>query len=96
MPQNSFIQHISVMEDIFIQNIKSAALQEVGQALYHELQKIPCPHPCPNFPKEYMLRLFIRMRIFYVLKYANRGFQEQALMRRRTNKNRKLKILSHI
>lgn len=95
MPGDSFLKYISALEKTFMENIESAATQKLEQRLYNELTKIQFCHPCPNFPQEYLLKLYIRMRIFYVVKYANRSFQNQQLMMRRENKCRKLQILNH-
>lgn len=50
-------------------------------------------HPCSEFPKTYVKKLFIRMKIFYSIKYTNRDLKTI-----KTDKKveRKLKILSHL
>ncbi|XP_045466598.1 uncharacterized protein LOC123675295 [Harmonia axyridis] len=51
--------------------------------------------PCPEFPQLYLIHLFIRMRIYYITKYANRNFQSAESNKRKNNKSRKLQILNH-
>lgn len=47
-------------------------------------------HICPEFPKIYVLKLFIRVRIYYVLKFTNRDLNNKKEGTRKTN------ILCHI
>jgi hypothetical protein len=50
-------------------------------------------HPCPQFPKDYLLNLFIRFRIYTTLTRTNKNV---CLQSRNKNKNRKIKILSNL
>lgn len=96
MPAKSFVEYISSLEQILMQNIRSVAIGKIGSHLFNLLQIVPFQHPCPNFPLEYLLKLFIRMRTFYIIKYANRNFRMETLKNKRTNRNKKLEILKHI
>lgn len=96
MPAKPFVEFISSLEDILMKNVKSVAIGKIGSQLFNLLRSVPFQHPCPNFPLDYLLKLFIRMRTFYIVKYANRNFRMDALNIKRTNRNRKLQILKHI
>ncbi|KAI4470153.1 sodium-coupled monocarboxylate transporter [Holotrichia oblita] len=72
MPDISFLDYVSDMEKALMKNVQSVIKGKVSQGLYKELKTIEFIHPCREFPKEYMLRLFIRMRIYYIVKYMNR------------------------
>lgn len=96
MPDKSFVEFISSLEEILMKNMKSIAVGKIGDQLFNLLRGVSFQHPCPNFPLDYLLKLFIRMRTFYIVKYANRNFRMDALNIKRSNKNRKLQILKHI
>lgn len=96
MPAKSFVEFVSSLEEVLMKNIKSVATGKIGSQLFNLLRGVPFQHPCPDFPLDYLLKLFIRMRTFYIVKYANRNFRMDALNIKKTNKNRKLDILKHV
>lgn len=56
------------------------------------LQVLSCVdflHSCSDFPKIYLLKLFIRVRIYYILKFVNRDFKNKK------EGTRKITILCH-
>lgn len=66
-----FVNFVRKME-IFEENIENLCLLSyVGESLlslFHTVDYIP---PCDQFPKEYVMKLFCRMRIYHSLKYSN-------------------------
>jgi len=55
------------------------------------LCNVPFKHPCPNFDYVYLIKLFVRFRIFSSVKFLNRE-----LVSERQFKNRKLTIVKHL
>lgn len=53
------------------------------------LSKIEFSHSCSNFPKNYLIKFYIRVRLFYTLKFTNRDFKEQK------KHNKKIRILQN-
>ncbi|XP_044746427.1 uncharacterized protein LOC123307977 [Coccinella septempunctata] len=94
-PAESFVQFVSSMEEILMANVKLVATRTPRQLLFEKLRAIPFHHPCSQFPYEYLIHLYIRMRIFYIVKYANQNFKPDECFKRKTNKMRKLLILQH-
>lgn len=90
-PDISFYNYVEILENNFVKNFnKYAGGKNVGVNIFNMLKCIPFSHPCINFPAEYMLKLFVRVRIFYTLKFINRNF-EGAL-----GKNRKIIKITHL
>ena len=58
-----------------------------------ELSNYTLPVTCKKFPKLFFLRYFVRMRIFYKLKFFNRLHSGKS---EHPRKNRKLVKLQHV
>ena len=72
VPNQSFISYVKKMEDIIVRAFPDALCSSgVVKAL---MQRTPIFKlaQCPHFPSEYVQKLYIRLRIYYILKYGNR------------------------
>ena len=67
MPSQCFLDYILRLEDSFVKNFSVYTKSTtVGGKLLKTLNGIPITFQhCPTFPVEYMLKLFLRMRIYY-------------------------------
>ena len=91
VPSSEMLTFSYIIEDKFISymnNLKQAS--EIGKNLFTILDNVPLNITCKDFDKTFFLKLFIRMRIHYSLKYANR---ELAATKR---KNRKFIKVAHL
>ncbi|KAJ3641856.1 hypothetical protein Zmor_028327 [Zophobas morio] len=88
-PHESFYNYIYLLEKVFFSNIEDKFVQpRVGYSLYLSCKEIVgFTHPCTSFPYDYLLQLFVRLRLFYVIKNSNRNFKNTS------KKNRKICIL---
>lgn len=92
MPNNDFYQFIFELENIFVQRFPLLAVGKgIASNLNEFLCNVPFKHPCPNFDYVYLIKLFVRFRIFSSVKFLNRE-----LVSERQFKNRKLTILKHL
>lgn len=57
-----------------LQSVVSARIHEgnIAKILLSELSKLRVPTPCTGFPKIKFTMFYIRLRLYYILKYANR------------------------
>jgi hypothetical protein len=72
VPNESFISYVKKMEDIIVRAFPDALCScGVVKAL---MQRTPIFKlaQCPHFPSEYVQKLYIRLRTYYILKYGNR------------------------
>ena len=76
IPSSSFLQYVEQLEDTFITRFSIyTKCDRVGKNIFAKLQQIPIPFCCwDDFPKEFLEKLFLRLRIYYSLKFANRKF----------------------
>jgi hypothetical protein len=83
---------IYTLEKHFFQNIeKHFCEKQVGHQMYNICQNVGIlQHPCTNFPRDYLIRLFVRLRIFYIVKCTNKDLKFTA------SKNRKLCIVMNL
>lgn len=94
VPSESFVNYIYKLETGFSSMFdKICCTQGISHSYFNALKTIEFFHPCSEFPYSYVLKLFIRLRIFYCLKYTNRNIVTD---KRKYKKNRKLSILSHL
>lgn len=89
MPNDEFIEYVKKLEYCFFDNIKKLMVQQkIIQKLISICNSIEFSHPCPQFPLQYLIKLYCRVRLFYTLKFINRNFKSQA-------GHKKMIILSH-
>lgn len=90
-PHESFYFLIYKLEKLFVSNIESCVTTNPGKILYDLLLKeVDYVHPCKLFPYVYLVKLYIRFRIYYLLKYTNIDCKTAP------RKNRKLVILMNL
>lgn len=93
-PSEIFILFIFNLENIFCAKFEEiCGTRGVSKRLFDIMKNVEFEHPCPQFPKIYVIKLFIRLKIYYTLKYTNRDLRISGKDRRAV---RKLKILSHL
>lgn len=81
------------MENIFNCNFENICVEHgISNKLLDVIKNIDFTHPCTDFPKMFLMKLFIRMKIFYTIKYTNRDL----VFNKKDKHIRKVKILSHV
>lgn len=82
----NFCSYIHELEKVFITNFENNCFQQnIGNHLFQLAQTVPFEAPCPNFPQVYLIKLFIRMRIYFTLSQHNKECGKSV-----TKKNKKL------
>ena len=83
---------LEVLEDTFIANFSIFTKSDgIGKSILSKLEQVSAPfHCCEKFPKVFMQKLFLRMNIYYALKFANREFKQTK------KKNRKYIKVTHL
>lgn len=76
VPPDTFNNYIRNLETTFLENFKSNLMERPGSKLYELLKGVEFNFPCPCFPKDYLLKLFIRFKIFATIRFNNRDFRE--------------------
>ena len=93
MPDSSFYQYVFTLESIFDQNFTSfAAMPNVGQQLRSLMDNVYLIHPCENFPRTYLINLYLRFKIFSTLNRTNKSIKSLGT----GSRSRKLQILSNM
>lgn len=93
-PGETFLYFIYHLEKIFTPNFDQVCTKSgISHFYFEKMKHIVFPHPCCDFPTTYVIKLFIRLKIFYTIKFAN---QDIACSKKGDRKNRKIKILSHL
>lgn len=86
----SFIEAINALNNKFDEHFNEfAILPNCGLKIKNKLESVEIQHPCKDFPKDYLLNLFIRLRIYAKLKFINRDIKNNKA------KCKKLDILKH-
>lgn len=97
IPSEQFIHYIYELEKLFKSSFESiCGTSQISHKYFHEMKKVVFNHPCPLFPSDYLIKLFIRLKIYYTLKYSNREQKIQNKTNKKGKKNRKVTILSHL
>jgi len=74
VPSINFTMYISRCENLFAAYFKdNRHLPGIGDQILEILQEVDKPVHCQQFPQMYLLKLFIRVRIHYVLRFENRS-----------------------
>lgn len=75
IPSAIFVNYIKELHTTFFENINIIIQTNVMQKFLQILLTVQFVHSCSNFPKIYLLKLFIRMRLYYILKFLNRDLK---------------------
>ncbi|XP_073946463.1 protein interacting with Ttk69 and Sin3A isoform X4 [Choristoneura fumiferana] len=82
MPSNEFVSNIEKMEQVFRKAFDKDHINcKIGSSIFNQMKETEFVLPCPCFPKIYLQKLFIRMRIYFALMMNNKAF--------RTSRNRR-------
>jgi hypothetical protein len=85
MPHESFAHYAAQLENIFITKIPNIAiLAQPGLNMKNDMIHLEFQHPCQHFPKDYLVSLYVRLRIFHTLKRHNRAQKSLPKKERRT------------
>lgn len=91
VPSTIFVDYIKQLHIIFSEKFDIfIAKPNVMANFLSILSTVEFSHSCPNFPRNYLLKLYVRVRIYYILKFVNRKFKNSK------ERNRKIIILSHM
>ena len=73
VPVPSFVEYITKCENIFIQEFTNSTTKAtgIGKSIVTALLKFR-HGSCEEFPVSFLCKLFVRMRIYYAVKFANR------------------------
>ena len=76
IPSTCYLEYITKLEDAFVKSFSVTTRNtNVGINILKVIERIPVPfHTCAEFPLAYLQKLFVRMRIYYSIKFANREF----------------------
>ena len=89
VPNQLFVTYVENLDNIFFKHLRTLILNEsILYKMITFLETASCPHPCTNFPKQYFLSLYARVRLYFTLKFANKRFKTQ-------ERNKKIIILTH-
>ena len=89
-PSNVFVDYVLDLEAKFVSAFeKNVSKIGIGDYLLSNLPKFASVG-CPSFPSLYLLKLFVRMRTHYALKFGNRELYSTK------RKNRKYLKVSHL
>ncbi|CAG4931748.1 unnamed protein product [Colias eurytheme] len=79
VPPDDFVEYVKKLDDIFCSYFRREYINcELVESIYKEFNSIRFILPCPCFPTGYLKKLFIRMRIFYTIKFNNKGMRRNS------------------
>lgn len=70
---DSVISYVFNLENVFIHNFEKFAVEaNVGARMLQLAERIEYKPPCPNFPVTFLIKLYLRMRIYITLLRHNK------------------------
>ena len=79
-----FVDYVK-REQIFMNMFDAIGHQpKILNVIVKEMLQVPSPVSCTGFPKNRFLHLFVRMRIYYTLKFHNRNIKQKSRLQRNT------------
>jgi len=87
-PSAPYLQYIKNLEDLFVKDFSMFTKHNaIGKTILSKLQGVAVPFThCTEFPLQYLLKLFLRMRIYYTIKFANREFSASKKKKKKSKK----------
>ena len=98
----AFLKHIIGqefwLEDIFVTDFSTYTKSTgIRKKILLQLQKVPVPfEQCPHFALQFPLKLFLRMRIYYSIKFANRDLSTAKSTAKKNKKSKKYIKVAHL
>lgn len=76
IPSNNFYLYIQKLEEIFVNNFESNCYKKhIHNFLLSLAQKITFELPCPDFLTQFVIKLYLCMRIHYTLLQHNKAWK---------------------
>lgn len=75
MPHDNFVYFISSLEVLFDKYFEKYITSHFIEEMYNICKHNNFKHPCTNFPIEYVIKLYLRMKLYYTLKRINMNFK---------------------
>uniref|UniRef100_A0A2A4J986 THAP-type domain-containing protein n=1 Tax=Heliothis virescens TaxID=7102 RepID=A0A2A4J986_HELVI len=76
IPSDAFVQFVKNMDVTLVTCLKRVLLSNnLTVSLSAKLKGLNFNQPCPCFPKDYLINLFIRFRLYNILKFNNQQFR---------------------
>ena len=92
IPHVSFTEYITKAEKLFVDTfLKIISKPSIGKQLISIIPKFQIKE-CGHFPSKFLVELFVRMRLHYIIKFGNRDLTQA----KRKGKNRKYFKVSHL
>lgn len=93
VPHDEFIQYVTKIESKVVDELNSCIQRP--KLAEHIIAKLPmlCVSECSYFPSMYLIELFVKMRLHYILKFNN---QELSARKTGKRKNRKYIKIQHL
>lgn len=89
MPPNEFVAYLKILENKFVEGFNNLVTDtSLGKKLLETLSSVPPYKCCPLGNSEFLLHLFLRVRIYFVIKFYNREIKDS------NNKNKLLSVQS--
>ncbi|CAK1591187.1 unnamed protein product [Parnassius mnemosyne] len=76
VPPETFNNYTEELERAFLNNFDNVIMYRPGSSVLQILKTIDFPPICSCFPRDYLLKLFTRFRIFSTIRFNNREFRE--------------------
>ena len=93
VPQDEFVQYVTKVENKIVDELGSCFQRsKIAEHLIAKLPKFIVPE-CSYFPSMYLIELFVKMRLHYILKFNN---QELSARKTGKRKNRKYIKIQHL
>ncbi len=73
-PTKPYLEYVIKLEDIFVRDFSAyTKCDGIMKTILIQLQSVPVPFTqCSEFPRNHLLKLYLKMRIYYCIKFANR------------------------
>ena len=84
-PTKPYLEYVIKLKDIFVRDFSAyTKCDGIMKRNLIQLQSVPVPFThCSEFPLNHLLKLYLKMRIYYCIEFANRDLS--------TNKGKKAK-----
>ena len=96
VPTTPYLGYIIKLEDIFVKEFSMYTKSDgIGENILTKLKSVPVPfNHCSDFPLLHLQKLFLRMRIYYSIKFANRDISSSK--KKKDKKNKKYIKVTHL
>lgn len=76
-PPEEYVKYLKILDSLFVKYFnKACEMKKISKYIHKKLKNIPPYKCCENFDIDILLKIFIKTRLFFAIKFFNRDISK--------------------